>query len=89
MSNAPGQMLEEPHDRDGFGVGDELGRKIVYSSGVEHNGGCSAADIKRGYMNVTDERTPVLSEDKYGGDTYAGDPLKMGGFLSRPRGWAR
>jgi len=83
------QMLSQPHDRNGFNPGDELEKHTVYSSGVAHNGGCSVADMKQGFKDTTDERTGVFEPDQYGGTTSAGDPLKAGGFLSRPRGWAR
>jgi hypothetical protein len=50
--------------------------------------GCSAADLKRGFIEHPVERTSVFSEDVTGENTV-GNPFTYGGFLGRPPGTAR
>lgn len=51
--------------------------------------GATAADLRRGYLTVEQDRTPMFSDENDGGTTTIGDPLKRGGFAGRPLGWAR
>jgi hypothetical protein len=51
--------------------------------------GVSAADIARGYSLPDTEPIGTFDAELDGGGTTVGNPLTQGGFLGRPRGWAR
>jgi hypothetical protein len=47
-------------------------------------GGCSKADLKRGYKKVSSDEDIL-----YGPDPEGIGPFDDGGFAGRPRGWER
>lgn len=76
-SNLPGANLPD-------------GTSASQSPGMSQgDAGVSAADLKRGYLPESVERTPMFSEDADGGANSVGDIYTFGGFLGRPQGTAR
>lgn len=49
----------------------------------------TAADLERGYTVPETKPIGTFDADASGGENQVGNPFTQGGFLGRPRGWAR
>lgn len=60
-------------------------------SGASGDGCPDQVTLKRGFAKLPDpEAVPhYLPQNSDNGDTYVGDPMERGGFLTRPEGWER